>query len=1093
VRHQTRAYWIAFGIVLALMLPILGSVVSAWYVPETRFAHLPIHSLLEAAGGLMAIAIAGILVVEQPGKKSVDHYPWMAGALCGMGVLDLFHSAVQPGNSFVWLHSTATFVGGLMFAGVWVGDRFRESARLRRLPWIVLCCAIVFGCASCMFRSAIPTMAVNGEFTLLARGLNIGGGLGFLAAAVFLVRRFYQTADHEDWLFAVHTTLFGAAGILFELSSLWDAAWWWWHILRLAAYLAALAFAVRIYLDAERELLNLNQRLTTLNQNLDGMVEARTIDLESANRQLDREQFLLNSLVESIPDPIFFKDREGRFVRVNKAMATYAGFADPAELLGKTDGDIWSGQLSEETVRDERHILKTGEPLINKEEQPTAHGGNPRWMLVTKLPWRDASGEIVGTFGVAREITKRKLQQQEIERINEELREARDAAERANAAKSDFLANMSHEIRTPMNAIIGMTELVLDTELDSTQRDYLKIVFESAESLLSIINEILDFSKIEAGVLQLESVDFDLREEVGDVFKPLGQRAHAKDLELAWHVHSDVPAWLAGDPGRLRQMLVNLVGNAIKFTEKGEVVVDIQCERPENGGVLLHVSVRDTGVGIPADKQTAIFSAFEQADTSTTREFGGTGLGLAITRRVAEAMGGRVWVESAPGRGSKFHFTALFSEAQARHAEPEMPTALSGLPVVVVDDNRTNRQILTEILQNWEMQVETAAEGRQALAVLKAAAGRHECLPLLISDVNMPEMDGFSLVESVRSIPALRDVSVILLTSGGRTGDAGRCEKLQVSAHLIKPVKQSELCEAVMSAAGRHLQSRDGGAPSQRDAKKRQLPRMQILLAEDGKANQMMAVGLLTKLGQTVVVAENGTEAVARFQETAFDLVLMDVQMPLLDGLAATRRIRELEQGGSRRVPIIAMTARAMKGDRAVCLEAGMDDYLSKPVRAAELEAVLAAHSPRADHSAPDAATAKERPPVREDSAAASAAQACSDRLVNWQAALAATNGDVEILRSVVDAVLVEAPGLLEQLQSALEKRDQESFQRAAHTIKGTMRAFEVETVIQLAAELEEKGRTGEIDQTVEILARLRLDLDRTLAELRAADCATWK
>ena len=565
---------------------------------------------------------------------------------------------------------------------------------------------------------------------------------------------------------------------------------------------------------------------------------------------------------------------------------------------------------------------------IEEEEFTTRNG--LRILHTKKIPICDEQGKPQLLLGISEDITAMK-------QTLEALKAAKESAEAANRTKSDFLANMSHEIRTPMNAIIGMTDLVLDTQLDSTQRDYLTIVSESAESLLSIINQILDFSKIEAGKLELEAVDFDVRDEVGDTLKSLGIRAHAKNLELAWHVHADVPDWLRGDAIRLRQVLVNLIGNAIKFTEQGEVFVDVGCEPSDDSQIRLHVSVRDTGVGIPEDKREHIFSAFEQADTSTTREYGGTGLGLAITTSIAKAMGGSVWVESVRGEGSTFHFTGNFvaSIEPPEHKKKEFPD-LTNLQVLVVDDNATNRRILKEMLESWGMSVETVEGGPQAIDALQEFIAEHGSLPLMISDVHMPVMDGFMLTEELRSRSALREIAIIILTSGGRVGDVRRCEELGVSAHLMKPVKQSELLEAIVVAVGSR-----SPRPQEATDEPASLPPLQILLAEDGKANQIVAVGLLTRWGHTVEVAENGEEAVELWQTGSFDVILMDVQMPVLDGLEATRRIRELEGDSGKHIPIVAMTARAMKGDRELCLAAGMDDYVSKPIRKPELYRAL--------------------------------------------------------------------------------------------------------------------------------------------------------
>jgi PAS domain S-box-containing protein len=652
---------------------------------------------------------------------------------------------------------------------------------------------------------------------------------------------------------------------------------------------------------------------------------SRRMQAETALRD---SEALYHSLVDSLPVHVLRKDLEGRFDFANRAFCEFVGrTAD--EIIGKTDYDFSPTEIAEKFRHDDRLVVETGKPLWEIETNTT--DGQTRWVEVTKTPVRNARGSIVGVHAVAWDVTERQM-------AVKALHEAKKAAESASSAKSDFLANMSHEIGTPMNAIIGMTDLVLDTPLDATQRDYLSIVAQSAESLLSLINQVLDFSKIESGKLELESVDFDVRTEVGDALKSLGLHAHSKNLELILQVHSTVPDWLSGDSVRLRQVIVNLVGNAIKFTEQGEVFVEVQCEPSEESRFTLHISVRDTGVGIPVEKIEQIFSAFEQADTSTTREFGGTGLGLAITSSIANAMDGRVWVESVLGDGSTFHFTGHFGQGAERH-EAEMFADLTGLPVLVVDDNKTNRRILKAMLENRGMLVKTVDGGPQAIRVLQDIVKKHEPVPLVISDVNMPTMDGFMLTEQLRSMTLLQDTVIVMLTSGWRAGDVRRCAELGVRCHVMKPIKQSELLEVIVDAIGGNA-SRSQAQPETADDAA-SLPPLRILLAEDGKANQVMAVGLLTTWGHSVEVAENGEAAISLWQSGSFDLILLDVQMPVLDGLEATRRIREFEDGTGQRMPIVAMTARAMKGDRERCLAAGMDDYVSKPVRRPDLDRVL--------------------------------------------------------------------------------------------------------------------------------------------------------
>jgi PAS domain S-box-containing protein len=527
-----------------------------------------------------------------------------------------------------------------------------------------------------------------------------------------------------------------------------------------------------------------------------------------------------------------------------------------------------------------------------------------------------------------------------------ELLDAKDAAEAASRAKSEFLANMSHEIRTPLNGVIGMTDLALETKLTHEQREYLETVKMSSDALLTVINDILDFSKIEAGRIDLELLDFNLRDCVEAALKTVAVRADEKGLELLCEIAPEVPEIVRGDSGRLRQIVINLVGNAIKFTDEGEVVIKVHVESREQRDYLLHFTISDTGIGIPADKQDQIFAPFTQADTSTTRKYGGTGLGLTISTRLVNMMGGAIWVDSEVGKGSQFHFTTHFQGADAKTVKagtPAPPEILQGVKVLIVDDNRTNRRILEGMLNRWQMKTTQADGGEEALLKLSLALKAGEPYKLVLTDMHMPKMDGFALVEEIRKRAGLSTATIMMLTSAGHRGDAARCLQLGVSAYLLKPIRQSELREAVARVLGAREQQ--GPIPlitrfSLQDAREPGSS-LKILLAEDNLVNQRLAVRLLEKRGHRVIVAGNGREALHALDQQSFDLIFMDVQMPEMDGLEATAAIREKEKGTRFRQPIIALTAHAMKGDREKCLAAGMDAYLSKPIRPQDLDAAL--------------------------------------------------------------------------------------------------------------------------------------------------------
>ena len=663
----------------------------------------------------------------------------------------------------------------------------------------------------------------------------------------------------------------------------------------------------------------------------------------TAERQQEAELRLLRTAIDSLPDPIYVKDRQSRFLMANRQMRTHPfilAVAPNGNITGHDDFFFLPNEIAMEFFNDDQAVMRTGKEMVSKPEYIEEPDGRKRWSLTTKVPYREEDGSIIGVIGISRDISAQK-------QIEAELVRARIQAEAASQAKSEFLANMSHEIRTPLNGVIGMTDLALDTELTPEQRECLETVKISADSLLNVINDILDFSKIEAGKAELESIDFDVRECIETTLRSLVLRAEEKGLELLCDIAPELPTIIRGDSTRVRQILFNLVGNAIKFTSEGQVMLAVEVEREDGEDRVLHFTVSDTGIGIPKEKQALIFDAFTQADASTTREFGGTGLGLTITSRLIEMMGGRIWVESEPGKGSEFHFTARVGVGSipASQAQARLPDGLlRGARVLVVDDNQTNRRILERLLTRWGMHPVCVESGQEALEELTSARSSGKAYRLILTDMHMPNMDGFALVEQIRGTPDLATATIMMLSSAGSRGDMARCRQLGLSASLTKPVRQNELRDAILRALDRrglHSGASKVAAPAVERRAVAPATVLEVLLAEDNAINQRLAARLLQKRGHRVTVVGNGREAIDLLERSSFDLVLMDVQMPLLDGIAATTLIREREKATGAHHRIVALTAYALKGDQDRCIAAGMDGYLAKPIRPEELDALL--------------------------------------------------------------------------------------------------------------------------------------------------------
>jgi PAS domain S-box-containing protein len=802
--------------------------------------------------------------------------------------------------------------------------------------------------------------------------------------------------------------------------------------------------------------------------------------------ELLREKQFLETLNLNSPVAIVILDSGEHIVSANPAFERLFGYA-PLEVIGKKlDALVTTPDTIQEASEYTRQAM-TG-PVHGFARRRKKNGE----MITVELYGVPVvvEGEKVGTLAIYHDIT--------------ELDKARTEAEEANRAKSEFLANMSHEIRTPMNGVIGMLELALDTPLTSEQRDYLETSLQSAEALLTLLNDILDFSKIEAGRLEMDTINFNLRNTVEDVAYTLAKRAQEKGLEIACLIHPDLASDLRGDPGRLRQILVNLVGNAIKFTHHGEIVIQAEPIEETDTHVLVHLGVQDTGIGIPPERLAAVFDRFTQADGSTTRKYGGTGLGLTICKQLVEAMGGKIGVESTPGIGSTFWFEINFAKQPTtkRGTGPLSlgPANLLEARVLVVDDNQINRVVLKKNVEALGSRVDAVTSGAKGLEILRNAHRAGDPYHVVLLDMQMPGMDGEQTARAIKSDPAVKDVKILILTSMGQRGDAVRLEALGCSGYLLKPVKQQLLFDAVIAVLGQKEERSTSLVTRHSIAEEKKLG-LRLLLAEDNPINQKLAVVLLQKAGYSVDAVENGAQALYNVQANPYSAILMDVQMPEMDGLEATRKIRELEEGTGQHIPIIAMTAHAMQGDRERCLEAGMDDYVSKPLEPKVLFNVLdrwaQAGSEVVEEEVQDYSSSEDvfsadlddglfgesmpstEPEAEIDDPVALVVSYEQVVPVNFDTALDRFDGDQGFMMEMFKEYKDHLPGRLEEIHATLRDGDASRLARLAHNLKGISLNFSAEPVADLALKLEEIGKSENLTGASVLIDQLDTEVHR--------------
>ncbi len=817
---------------------------------------------------------------------------------------------------------------------------------------------------------------------------------------------------------------------------------------------------------------------------------------QQAERALIETEARFRTLIEAIPQQVWTAKPNGELDYINQRVADYFG-----PSLQQARGWAWQPFIHSdeqpECLKRWQEAQRTASPYEMECRLRRPSDGEYRWHIVRAIPLMDANHRITKWYGTNTDITDHKEAEsvvnnytRALEQKNRELAEARDQALSADRAKSEFLAVMSHEIRTPMNGVIGMTALLLDTELNEEQRSFADMVRNCGDHLLTVINDILDFSKIDAGKLKLEIMDFDLRQAVEDTITLLAGQAAGKTIDLSYQFHAQVPTALRGDPSRLRQILTNLVGNAVKFTEQGEVYLTVSLVKDAGDSVTLLFEVTDTGIGIPQQEIDRLFQPFTQADNSDKRKFGGTGLGLVISKRLTEIMGGEIGVKSAPGKGSTFWFTVhLSKQPEATDQMKVRPrTDMRGVRVCIVDDKEFSRRAMQDYLTSWGMTSLTAGSSREALQVLREAAARKEPCEIVLLDLQMPGVDGLELARLIKRNSDLASTQIVLLTSVGRRGDAQAARQAGIAAYLTKPVRQSLLFDCFATLMGEPTvgatASGAGAAGAGREkplvtkhslVEARGGTRARILVAEDNAVNQKVAARMLEQLGYSVDVVGNGKEALDALTRQSYSAVLMDCQMPEMDGFEATHQIRQKGENGDR-ITVIAMTANAMQGDRERCLEAGMDDYIPKPINKEELGKTLrrwvGEGLPVSNRSAGNGELSS-----TDDRHAAEKGQ--GKGIWDTEQTLARLDGDQDLLCQLADLFVTQGPKEMREVQEALQQGDASRLARAAHKLKGSVIQFSASSVIAAVKELDEVSRSGNLQAAAAAFAKLQPEVDR--------------